>query len=162
MPRFRLRDLSRDAKLLVTAFLTTLSLGYASGLAYVFMTTEMRPGGVAAHYAGSEDEQEMKFAKSPLELAQTTHNHVLSISLLFAVLGAFLLCVEMPARARRFLILEGFVSIVTTFASLWLVRYVSPLFSWLMLLSGIGMAATFFASVAVVLRETWSRGDDRG
>jgi hypothetical protein len=162
MPRFRLRDLSRDAKLLVTAFLATLSLGYASGLSYVFMTTEMRPGGVAAHYAGSEDEREMKFAKSPLELAQTTHNHVLSISLLFAVLGALLLCVEISARARRFLILEGFLSIVTTFASLWLLRYVSPLFSWLMILSGIAMAATFFASVAVVLRETWSRAGDLG
>lgn len=157
MAPFRLRQLPRDAKILVTAFLATLTLGYASGLAYVFLTTEMRPSGMAGHYAGSDDEREMKFAKSPLELVQTTHNHVLSLSMLFAIVCGLLLAVEISPRLRHALIIESFAAIVTSFGSLWLVRYASPRFAWLLLASGIAMAATFFASVALILRETWTR-----
>jgi hypothetical protein len=157
MRPFRLRDLPRDAKLLVTAFLVTLTLGYTVGLSYVYLTTELRPSGIAGHYAGSEDERVMKFPKTPLELAQTTHNHVLSLSVLFLVLGALLIGVERAPRVRRLLVVESFASVITSFGSLWLVRYVSPSFSWLLLASGIGMALAFFASVTLILRETWSR-----
>ncbi len=157
MTPFVLRDLSRDAKVLVTAFLVVLTLGYSTGLAYVFATTRMAPGGIGAHYAGSDDETEMKFPKSPIELIQTTHNHVLSLSLLFGALGALLLAARMSSRLRRALIIESFAAIVTTFSSLWLVRYVSRAFAWLLLASGIAMALSFYAIVGILLVEVWGR-----
>jgi hypothetical protein len=153
-----LRDLPRDAKVLVTAFLVVLTIGYSSGLAYVFATTRMAPRGIGSHYAGSEDETEMKFPKGPIELVQTTHNHVLSLSLLFGVLGALLLGARIPSRLRRALIIESFAAILTTFSALWLVRYVSRAFSWLALASGLAMAISFYAMVGILLFEVWRRG----
>jgi len=157
MPPVSLRDLPRDAKVLVTAFLVVVTIGYTTGLAYVYGTTRMAPRGIGAHYAGSDDEREMKFPKSPLELIQTTHNHVLSLSLLFGVLGALLLAAEMSSRLRRALIIESFAAILTSFSSLWLVRYVSRGFSWLLLASGVAMALSFYATVALLFIQIWRR-----
>ena len=157
MPALSLRHLSRDAKILVTAFLVVLTLGYTTGLAFVYATTRMAPRGIGAHFAGSDDEREMKFPKSSLELIQTTHNHVLSLSLLFGVLGALLLAAEMSSRLRRALIIESFAAILTSFSSLWLVRYVSRGFSWLLLASGVAMAVSFYATVALLIVEVWRR-----
>jgi hypothetical protein len=154
----RLRDLPRDAKVFLTAFLVVLLLGYVSGLSYVYLTTRMLPGGIAAHYAGSADEATMDFPKSPLALMQTTHNHVLSLSLVFALVDALLFATALSPRLRTALVVESFGAIVTSFGSLWLIRYVSPLFAWLLLASGVAMAATFFVSIAVVIGEIWRTG----
>lgn len=158
MRRVLLRDLPRDAKVLLTAFLVTLSLGYASGLSFVYHTTRMVPRGIAAHYAGSPRETEMAFPKSSGELLQTTHNHVLSLAVVFALVGALLLGTGAPPRLRGALVVESFAAILTSFGSLWLVRYVSPLFAWLLLVSGAAMAATFLLSVGLVLAEIWRPG----
>ncbi len=158
MAPFRLRALPRDAKVFLTAFLVVLTLGYASGLSYVYLTTRMIPRGIASHYAGSESETEMNFPKSPLELIQTTHNHILSLSVVFALVGGLLFGAEISARLRLALVVESFAAILTSFGSLWLVRYVSPLFAWVLLASGIAMAASFFIAVALVITDMWRRG----
>lgn len=155
MPALRLRDLPRDAKVFLIAFLVVVSLGYASGLSYVYLTTRMAPRRIAAHYAGSESDAEMSFPKSPLALIQTTHNHVLSLCVLFALVGGLLFGTPVSARLRTTLVVESFASIVVSFGSLWLVRYVSPLFSWALFLSGIAMAVTFFVIVGIVFAEIW-------
>ena len=157
MAPFRLRALPRDAKVFLTAFLLVLSIGYASGLSYVYLTTRMIPRGIAAHYAGSESETEMRFPKSPLELIQTTHNHVLSLSVVFALVGALLFGAEISARLRLALVVESFAAILTSFGALWLIRFVSPLFAWVLFASGVAMAVSFFTVVALVLADTWRR-----
>jgi hypothetical protein len=157
MGPFRLRALARDAKIFLTAFLVTLSIGYASGLSYVYLTTRMIPGGIADRYAGSADETKMAFPKSPLELIQTTHNHVLSLSVVFALVLSLLFGAEISPRARLALVIESFAAILTSFGSLWLIRFVSPLFAWLLFASGIAMAASFFITVGILIGEIWRR-----
>lgn len=155
MTALRLRDLPRDAKIFLSAFLVVLSLGYVSGLSYVYLTTSMLPGGIATHYAGSADESKMEFPKSPLALMQTTHNHVLSLSLVFALVDVLLFATAISPRLRTALIAESFGSLLVSFGSLWLIRYVSPYFSWLLFASGIAMAVTFFITVIIALQEIW-------
>jgi hypothetical protein len=48
---------------------------------------------------------------------------------------------------------EPLAAVATTFGGIWLMRFVSPLFSYLVLLSGLTMGLCYLAMVALLLAE---------
>ncbi|MEK6572367.1 MAG: hypothetical protein AABZ61_13410 [Bacteroidota bacterium] len=157
---FRLRSTSRSTKLFLTAFLLVLTFGYAFGLAFVRHTTEMSPQGILEQYRGSTangyPQKELKYEKTLDEMLTFTHNHVLSTTLLFFIVGGILLFSStLPGRWKTFLLVEPFAAILTTFGGLWLLRFASIWFVWLVILSGDSMAICYIISVTVILRELW-------
>ena len=76
---------------------------------------------------------------------------------IFVFSGFALALCDRPAEPwRRRLIVEPFVALLVSFASMWLMRYVDPRFSWLLSLSSAVMAGTFYVQSFYVLRELTS------
>lgn len=165
--RFRLRDAGKPARLFITAFLLTVTAGYAVGLFFVEHSTGFSPGGVQTQFLGTTEDSpsaEMRYEKSAREMFVFIHNHVLSLGLVFfAIGGLVLLCGGLPPRLRAVVAVEPFVAIATTFGGIVLVRYISPVFSWLVMLSGVSLFVAYSLAVVLILRELWgSRGPEPG
>ncbi len=157
--RWRLGHADRPLRLFLTAFLIVLTAGYSVGIIFVDHTTSGTPDGLATEFRGNEDEAgqaELKFEKSPREIYTFLHNHVFSLSLLFFCLGAIFYFSSTPQGLKTFLLVEPFIAIVTTFGGIWLTRFISPAFSWLVIISGLSMLACYGIIVILILKELWS------
>jgi hypothetical protein len=104
----------------------------------------------------------MKFEKSAREMYILIHDHVLSLALLFFALGGiFSFSSLVSDKLKLFLVVEPFVAIVTTFGGIALVRFVAIQFSWLVILSGFSMFASFATMSVLILVELWVTGNQR-
>ena len=132
-------------------------VGYTTSLLFIHHTTGMTPLGVAEHYRGSDpaaSDAAMQFPKTYAEMLTITHTHLLSMAAIFVFSGFALALCERPSELwRRRLIVEPFVALLVSFASMWLMRYVDARFSWLLSLSSALMAATFYVQSFYVVRE---------
>jgi hypothetical protein len=133
-------------------------VGYTASLLFIHHTTGMTPPGVAEQYRGSDStavsEAAMKFPKSYAEMLTISHTHLLSMAAIFIFSGVALALCERPGpRWRTALIVEPFVALLVSFASMWLMWGVDARFSWLLTLSSGLMALTFYAQSFCVLRE---------
>jgi hypothetical protein len=131
--------------------------GYTTSLLFIHHTTGMTPPGVAARYRGADStvtEGSMQFPKSYAEMLTITHTHLLSMAAIFVFSGVALgLCERPSERWRQLLIVEPFIALLVSFASMWLMRYVDARFSWLLSLSSAIMALTFYVQSFFILRE---------
>lgn len=156
MQNFNLNAFSSDTKAFLKAFLVVLTLGLCLGIYFVQLNTSLEPTGIVSHYNGNEmaDEFEISYGKSLKELVLTTHNHIISFAFIFVLLGAIFLGVQnINARLKRFLLIEPFVSIVVTFGSMFLIRYVHPNFVFVMIASSTLMYLSYFIMVFYCFRE---------
>jgi len=133
-------------------------VGYTTSLVFVRHTTGMTPPGVSVQYRGSDStavaEAAMKFPKSFAEMLTITHTHLFSMAAIFVFSGVALALCERPAeRWRRLLVAEPFGALLVSFSAMWLMRYVDPRFSWLLILSSGLMALTFYVQSFFVIRE---------
>jgi hypothetical protein len=133
------------------------AVGYTVSLVFVYHTTRMTPAGAAARYRGSDPaaaESAMQFPKSFGEMLTNTHTHLLAMAAIFAFSGLCLAFCRRPAeRVRRWLIAEPFAALLVSFSAMWLMRYVDPRFSWLLIASSTTMAVTFYIQTFFIVRE---------
>jgi hypothetical protein len=156
---FRLRDANSTLRTFLTSFLVVLTAGYAVGLLFIDHTTSLTTDGIEQQFLGTPESatmEELRYAKSAHEMFVFLHNHILSLALVFLVLGGiFFFSSVTSTRWKTFLMVEPFGAIITTFGGMVLVRYVSPLYTWLVLLSGISLACCYTAMVLLILWELW-------
>ncbi len=156
---FQLRDADSTLRLFLTTFIIVLTLGYGVGLFFVEHTTSFSSQGVEEQLLGNghrENAQEMSYAKSTNEMYVFVHNHVLSLALVFFVVGSiFYFSSTVNEKLKRFLLIEPLVAIITTFGGVALVRLVSPGFSWLVLLSGLSLFICYGVVVVLIMKELW-------
>lgn len=153
---FRLRQLPRFARNACVVFVLTLSVGYFTGLAFVFQTESNSPVGIEENYNGNEDSldvMEMKFKKSPREMLTIVHTHVLSLSLIFFASGLLLFFSDAPKKIKSFLLIEPFVSVIVTFGGIYMLWYGFGFMAYVVMISGILMTLSYVASVIYILRE---------
>jgi hypothetical protein len=154
--------LPRIWKQLLAAFLIVISAGFTLGVFFVNHTTETTPSGITERYLGSEavgididdlpPDRDVQYEKSPSEVLNITHTHMISLALVFLAVGAiFSFATGIPAWLRSLLIIEPFASIVLTFGGMWLLRYSSPAWSYLIAVSGTLMTICFYVMVGVSL-----------
>ena len=156
--KIRLQQLPIKIKLLLFFTVLNLTFGVSIGLYYVANTTQLSPAGTTEHFSGSEIDAEFdipeKYPKPVSELLITTHNHILSLTLIFLIIGGiFYFNSSITGGLKTFLIAEPFVSILTTFGGIWLIRFVHPAFSYLVIISGILMYGCYFTMAGVLLYE---------
>jgi len=154
----RLYQFPFKAKLLCFITILNLTIGVSIGLYYVYYTTQISIDGTTEHYRGSTIDDNFsipeKYPKPLSELLNTTHTHILSMTFIFVILGSiFYFNSILTGFVKTFLIIEPFISILTTFGGIWLVRYLHPGFSYLIIVSGLLMYVSFFIMVAVILYE---------
>lgn len=99
-------------------------------------------------------EEEMKFEKSYAEMLNITHTHILAMAGFFGLVAFLFALSERPSRRlKSFLIIEPFVAMLTSFGAMWLMRYLHPAFSYLLIVSSASMAICFYLMVWFALRE---------
>ena len=78
-----LKNLPQDIKYLLSIFLLSMTLGISTGLAYIYITTNMNTSGITERFNGSEviDNQIPENYPKPIEnMILTTHNHLINFS----------------------------------------------------------------------------------
>jgi len=148
--------LSKELKWLIAAFVIVLSIGFYSGLLFVGETSSANPNGIEEHYLGNESDEEaviMKFKKSEQEMLTLVHNHILSMSIIFFLVGILLSITKLNKKLKLFLMIEPFISVILTFGGLYLLWKEVLWMKYIVICSGILMTLTFTISVAVILTQ---------
>ncbi|PJA08037.1 MAG: hypothetical protein COX70_04840 [Flavobacteriales bacterium CG_4_10_14_0_2_um_filter_32_8] len=152
----KIHALPKLAKLLIGFFMLTLSFGYFVGLRFIQENTNYTTNGIEEQYIGNEGDEHaavMKFKKSEKEIISMVHNHVISMSFIFLLLGVILLITSLPAWLKKILIIEPFLSIILTFGGIWLLWSGIIWFKYIVIISGILLTLSFFTSVLLILQQ---------
>jgi len=156
----KIHTLPKQAKLLIGAFIITLSFGYYTGLRFVMENTNNTTQGIEEHYLGNEDDEdadEMKFRKSEKEIITTVHNHVVSMSLIFLLLGGILLLTSLPHALKKVLIVEPFLSIILTFGGIWLMWSGVLWLKYIVMFSGMLLTLTFTVAAVLIMVQLFKK-----
>jgi len=157
-----IREWPQALKCLISTFLFVLTIGVTIGLIYVERTTSARPEYITEHYRGSETFDEFdipeKYPKTINDLLLTTHTHVIAFSIIFVILGGLTFFSSvLKGRIKTFLMIEPLVSSCITFTSIWGIRFISPHFGIVTMISGILMYISFYVIIAALLIEAIPR-----
>ncbi|WP_242086192.1 hypothetical protein [Aestuariivivens sediminis] len=146
--------LPKELKLLIGTFLIVLSIGFFTGLLFVGETSSLNPGGIEENYLGNEDQEQvevMRFKKSDHEMLTLVHNHVLSMAIIFFLLGLIVSMTKLSKKVKLFLIIEPFFSVLFTFGGLYLLWKGILWMKYIVMISGILMTLSFTLAVIIVL-----------
>ena len=148
--------LPKEIKLLIAAFIIVLSIGFYTGLLFVGETSSANPNGIEEQYLGNEDDENakvMRFKKSDQEMLTLVHNHILSMSIIFFLVGLIVSITKLNKRIKLFLIVEPFISVILTFGGLYMLWTGVLWMKYIVMLSGILMTLSFTASVIIILKQ---------
>jgi hypothetical protein len=148
--------LSKELKWLISAFVIVLSIGFYTGLLFVGETSSANPNGIEEQYLGNEADENavvMKFKKSEQEMLTLVHNHILSMSIIFFLVGCILSITKLNKKLKLFLMIEPFISVVLTFGGLYLLWKDMLWMKYIVMFSGMLMTLTFTVSVVVILTQ---------
>ena len=157
MNSFKLQDLDSTSKIFLTFFLITMQLGILIGIGYIYYTTSLNPEGTIEHYNGSEvfdDDIPEEFPKTLENMILTTHAHVNSFAMISLIIGLiFYFNSIVLNKFKLFLMVEPFISTIVTFSCLWLMRYLSDNFVYLVIISSTIMYLCWSVMVLICLYE---------
>lgn len=146
----------KEIKLLIVAFVCTLSIGFYSGISFVRSTTNANPTGIEQRYLGNEDDEnatKMMFKKSEGEIMTTVHSHILSLSVIFFMISLLLSTTDISQKLKLFLMIEPFFSLVFTFGGIYLLWKDLHFMKYVIMISGFFMTATYTASIFIILKQ---------
>ncbi len=149
-----IHKLPKEIKLLIGVFCIVLSIGFYTGLLFVNETSSVSPTGIEENYIGNEDIEDaevMKFKKSDKEMLSIVHSHILSMSLIFFLIGLILSITSMSKSLKLFLMIEPFISVILTFGGIYLLWTGVSWMKYLVMISGAFMTFSFTASVLVIV-----------
>ena len=149
-----LLTLSKDLKRFIAAFVVVLSIGYFTGLLFVKTTSTANPNGIEEHYLGNEADEEalvMKFKKSDKEMLSIVHSHILSMSLIFFLLGGILATTKLNSTLKKVLMIEPFLSVVLTFGGIYFLWKGVLWMKYIVMISGTLMTLSYTLSALIIL-----------
>ena len=84
----------------------------------------------------------------------TTHSHFAGFAFIFFLTGGlFYFTKTVGARLKTLLMVEPFITVFLTFASIWGVRFLHPSFSYLVILSATLTYLSFFLMTGILFYE---------
>ena len=146
----------RELKLLIGVFTIVLSIGFYTGLLFIGETSTINPSGIEEQYLGNEADEEavvMKFKKSKKQMLTLVHNHVLSMSIIFFLLGLILLVTKLNNRLKLFLMIEPFLSVVLTFGGLYFMWTGLLWMKYIVIISGTLMVFSYTLSIFIIFKQ---------
>lgn len=149
-----LNEIDGRLKILIVAFIITLSIGFFTGINFVHFTTSAKPQGIIENYLGNEHNdvaEIMKFKKSKHEILNIIHTHLLSMSIIFLVLGILTYGCNIKSKLKTFLIIEPMLSVLITFGSIYFLWLGKTYFTYIIIISGLLMTLSFMVSVFFIL-----------
>jgi len=156
-----LRSASLETRIAYTVFLALVLLGAVSMGALSVGRIGVTPHAIATYYRGGESE--MSFPKQFWQLAEVSHFHLFSISVVLLILSHLLAATPLPQRARLGVIGATSAGAVLDICAPWAVRYLSGGFAWALLAAWILLGGGMLCMLGVSLvglwgPERWSTG----
>lgn len=146
----------KEIKLLLIAFVVVLSVGFFTGLLFVNETSTANPNGIQEQYLGNEENEEaleMKFKKTDKQMLNIVHSHILSMALIFFLLGLILSTTQLQYKYKVFLMVEPFVSVVLTFGGIYLLWKGVTWMKYIVMISGTLMTLSYTLSALIILKQ---------
>ena len=150
----------KEVKGLIVAFIICLSIGFYAGIRFVNQTSNSNPQGIEERYLGNEADEHatvMKFKKSKGEVLTMVHNHILSLSVIFFLLGGLVATTGINKKIKSFLMIEPFLSILCTFGGIYFMWSGILWMKYVVMISGVLMTLAFTLSVFFVLKGIFSK-----
>ena len=141
-------------RIFVICFVLVLNLGFFTGFNFVRVTSSLNSQGIEQNYLGNEGDEEameMHFKKSEQEILTLIHNHILSLSLIFFILGGLLYMTNVPSKLKSILLFEPFLSLVLTFGGIYVLWRGVIWFKYVIMLSGMAMVLSLTMMSALVI-----------
>jgi len=88
-------------------------------------------------------------------LLKWTHIHLFGINMIFIIIGAITLFLDIGVRTRTWLVALPFIGVFIDIAAMWLKIYISPVFFWLHIPGGGLFGAVFFIVTIRAMLEMW-------
>ncbi|MFQ6091388.1 MAG: hypothetical protein ACE5OR_01700 [bacterium] len=153
MDNFRLSTAPASVKMLFTAFLLTMGIGYLVALANLYDKTEITYQGIVKHYQGAEEE--LVYTKELSELLELSHVHLLGMPMMFLLLGLIFALSSLSENLKGIIVVIPFAALLLEVSSVWLTRYVAAPFAGLMIFAGLLSGFSFLVLFLVPLWEMW-------
>lgn len=153
-------NIPKELKWLIGIFIIVLSIGFYSGLLFVSETSSAKPNGIEEQYLGNELDEEakvMKFRKSEKEMLTLVHGHILSMSIIFFLVGMILSITKLNKKLKLFLMVEPFMSVLFTFGGIYFLWKGFIWMKYIIMFSGSLMTLTFTISVIIILSQLFKR-----
>lgn len=148
--------LPKELKLLIGVFTIVLSIGFYTGLLFVEKTSSANPNGIEEQYLGNEQDEDaevMRFKKSDNEMLTLVHNHIISMSVIFFLLGLLVSITKLGKKLKLFLMVEPLLSVLLTFGGLYLLWKGLLWMKYIVMFSGMLMTLSFTLSVIIVFKQ---------
>ncbi|MFH1006156.1 MAG: hypothetical protein V1800_01475 [Candidatus Latescibacterota bacterium] len=158
MQDYKLTTAKTSTKLLVTAFLLMMGVGYLVAMINVYDQAGFTYKSVSEHMLGNEEE--MIYPKEFASLVGTSHTHLFGHAPMFLLLGGIFLMTSVSEKFKKILLPTPFIAAVLDMSSLWLTRYVAAGFAYLTIFSGVVMGLCFFVLFVTPLYEMWLKKVD--
>jgi len=155
-----IHTLPKELKLLIGVFIIVLSIGFYTGLLFVGETSSANPNGIEEQYLGNEADEDamiMKFKKSETEVLSLLHSHILSMSIIFFLVGLLLSITKLNKKLKLFLMIEPFLSVVLTFGGLFLLWKGFLWMKYIVVFSGTLMTLSFTLSIIIILSQLFKK-----
>jgi hypothetical protein len=154
--KFDYQKIDSTERLFIRLICYGLLLGISLGLLYVSLNSGIKSSEIQEFYRGNEgqiDSLDLKYAKTIKELLLTTHNHILSFLFIFFIVHFFWISVaSLTQKIKHFFLIEPYISLIVTFSCMYLIRFISPNFVYLMLLSS---SLLYFSLYYTLIRILW-------
>jgi len=150
----------KELKLLIGVFIIVLSIGFYTGLLFVGETSSANPDGIEEQYLGNETDEDamiMKFKKSETEMLSLVHSHILSMSIIFFLVGLLLSITKLNKKLKLFLMIEPFLSVILTFGGLFLLWKGLLWMKYIVVFSGTLMTLSFTLSIIIILSQLFKK-----
>ena len=116
----------------------------------------MQPAGIESNYLGNEEDEEaevMQFKKSHREILTLIHNHILSLSVVFFLLGLLFYSTRVQGKLRSILLFEPFLSLLLTFGGIYILWLGINWFSYVIMVSGMAMILSVILLSFFIIRD---------
>lgn len=146
-------SLPKEIRYFIATFTVILSIGYFTGLLFIQETEATTPLGIEENYLGNEadlDAEVMKFKKGNREMLNIVHTHILSMSMIFFLLGGLVWICRAPKKWKLLVTVEPFFSVVLTFGGIYLMWIGVNWFKYVVMVSGLLMTLAFVAGACLV------------
>lgn len=160
-----LGSMSLQFRLFVVCFVVILNVGFFTGFNFVRVTTSLNSTGIEQNYLGNEEDEDaeiMHFKKSEQEVLTLVHNHILSLSLVFFVLGILMYMTGEKASVKGFLMFEPFLSLVLTFGGIYLLWKGLIWFKYIIMISGSLMVISILWMSFLIIKNCISPVNTKG
>ncbi len=150
----KMQYFSKSLRAFIIIFLLVLSVGYFTGMQFVYETSKFSVNGIQQNYLGNESDENakiMKFKKSKREIITIIHTHILSLSVIFFITGILLFTTNLPVKYKRYLSIEPFISLIITFGGIYFLWTGILWTKYLIAISGFLMTISFAFSVLLLL-----------